>query len=146
MNRDSATRDEAADSPELLRQSRRDHWAFTLAAIVTTIHGFAGSFVFGWYYFTYYFIVPRLKQELDGVGHAISRPAILLIIQSDFLVNYWYLLLFVGPLALLFDFVVTRWIGKQIGLRWAICFGFCMTAVLLITVAWGQYLLHQELG
>ena len=126
-------------SPEVLHQARRDRWATLLAAIVTATHVLAGLFVFGWYYW----IVNRWKFDLDSFGIEISQPAIWLITQSDFIVNYWYLLVIVGPTALVCDFLVMRWMGKQIGLRWVVLWGVCVATILLANVAVGNHLLHQ---
>ena len=126
-------------TPEVLRQARRDRWATSLAVIVTTAHVIAGLFVFGWYYY----IVPRWKHDLDSFRIQVSQTGVWLIAQSDFIVNYWYLLVIVGPTALVFDFLVMRWMGKQIGLRWVVLWGVCVATILLTNVACGHYLLHQ---
>ena len=126
-------------APEVLHQVRRDRWATSLAVIVTTVHVLAGLFVIGWYYY----IVPRWKYDLDSFGIQISQRAFWLLAQSDFIVNYWYLLVIVGPTALVCDFLVMRWMGKQIGLRWVVLWGVCVATILLANVAVGNHLLHQ---
>ena len=126
-------------APEVLHQARRDRWATSLAVIVTTVHVLAGLFVFGWYYY----IVPRWKYDLDSFGIQISQPAFWLLAQSDFIVNYWYLLVIVGPTALVCDFLVMRWMGKQIGLRLVVLWGVCLAIILLANVVGGYYVLHD---
>jgi hypothetical protein len=138
--RDSLGADEADNSPEILRQSRRDRWAQPLAMIVTLVHFLAGMAVVGWYYF----VVPRWKQELEAFGSELTPAGILLIGQSDTLVNYWYLLLFVVPPLLAVDCRLTRWVGRQCGLRWGILWGICITVIFLINIGYGQSLLFQE--
>lgn len=131
------TRCETADASEVLRQSRRDRWAGRLAAGSTAIHFAAGFLVFAWYYF----IVPRIKYNIEQAGGEVSNVAIVAIRQSDFIVNYSYLLLFIGPLLLVIDFRIGRWIAKEMGLRWASAFSICITIILLINIAFGQYIL-----
>ena len=102
-------------------------------------HSLAGLCVLGWYYY----IVPRWKHELESIGYEISRLAVALFRQSDLVVNYWYLLVIIGPPTLMMDFLLTRWMAKQIGLRWAIVYAACVTLTLLCHIAYGQFLLHQ---
>ena len=139
MTDESKSPGSGGHAPDVARRLRRDRWAAPLAVIVTATHVLAGLFVFGWYYY----IVPRWKHDLDSFGIQISNAAILLIGQSDLIVNYWYLLVFVGPTALVVDFLLTRWLGKQSGLRWACLWGVCVTMILLSNVAVGNHLLQQ---
>ena len=129
-----------ATSVPTLHQSRRDRWASSVATFAVVIHSLSALVVFGWYYFG----LPRWKHELDSVGIELSGAVILLIGQSDAIVNYWYVGLPLVPIAVICDFLTTRWIARQIGLRWA-CLGVaCITAVLLANVVVGKYIVEQE--
>ena len=132
--------------PEPLRQSKRDRWANTLAATLAVAHFFAELFVIAWYYF----IVPRRKFEVDHMAFlssaAVSPSAVGVIVQSDLIVNYWYFLVFMGPPFLIADFMMMRWMAKQLGLSTALLCGMGITALILWNYFHGNYVITQELS
>lgn len=129
-----------------LRQSRRDRWATPVAAAITSAHIFAGLFVIGWYYF----LVPRRKFELDELAFravsVISDLAIAVIMQSDVIVNYWYLPAIVGLPVVIADFLVMRWVAKQLGLSKAVLCGIGITMLILLNYVYGNYVIVGELS
>ena len=139
MNSGTTAPPEAGGSGEVLHPSYRDRWGPTLAAIITAVHCVTGMLVLSWYAFA----VPHLKAEVEGVGSAIPQNAVLLILQSDLLVNYWYLWLIFGLFAVKYDFLIMRWGMRQSGLKWGLSAGGCIATILLFTVVCGQVVIHQ---
>ena len=133
---------EIALSDEELQISQRDRWATPIAIMMTSIQFVAGSSTFGWYYD----YVPRIKKILEDFRIEISPDAVLVIRQSDLLVNYGYVLCLVGPAALAINFLVIRWLTKELGLIAGIGFGICGTAIPLTYMAYGHYVLHSALS
>jgi type II secretory pathway component PulF len=129
-----------SDSSEIeLHQSTRDQWATPLAATIAVAHLLSGMALVGWFYF----LVPRFKHDFNDFGVEIPALTILIIRMSDMVVNYWYLLVPVSPVALILDFLVARWIGRQIGLRVAIAYGVSISLLLFAKVAVFQYVLSE---
>lgn len=121
-----------SDSSEIeLHQSMRDQWATPLAATIAVVHLLSGLLLVGWFYF----LVPRFKHDFNDFGVEIPALAISIIRMSDLVVNYWYLLMPVTPVALILDFFVARWIAKQIGLRVAIAYGVSISLLFFANVA-----------
>ncbi len=124
-----------------LRSDRREQWAGIVAAIATGLHCLVSLAVFVWFYA----YVPDWKRELNDLRTAIPKAAQFLLDQSDICVNYPYLLVLLLPPALIVDFRLTRWIGKQVGLRWACLCAACIAVSLLSHAAYGHYVLQQTL-
>ena len=139
MNSGTTAFESANPIDEILHPSFRDRWAPTLAAIITAIHFAAGGLVLGWYYF----VVPKLKSEADIFGSTIDQNTAMLIRQSDFVVNYWSLMLIVGLLALKYDFRVMQWGMRQRGLKWGLFVGGSIVTIFLVTVVFGQVIILQ---
>ena len=118
--------------------SVRDRLATSTAAWITFLHFVVGIVVLGWLYF----VAPRAKYDLDRLGKALSANTILFIRQSDFIVNYWYLFVGAGPILLTFDFLLIRFVGKEIGVWAAIAIGTFIAAVNLAYLVAGIFLLR----
>lgn len=121
------------------RQARRHRWAGPLAEVICTLHVAAAVIVFGWYYWT----VPKWKHELHDYGYDFTSEAKYLIHFSDCVVNYWYLQVPVAAIVLYVDFVATRWLARQIGLRFASVVGLCILFLILANMVIGQYYLIE---
>lgn len=131
-----------AESVELLlepQQARRHRWAGTLATVICTLHVAVAAIVFGWYYW----FVPRWKHQLDDFGYEITSQARNLIHISDCVVFYWFLLTPLVPIVLCTDFVATRWLARQIGLRFASVVGLFIILLMLANLVIGQYYLIE---
>ena len=133
---------EADHSPRGLRRSRRDRWASPLAAIIAFTHLLSGVVLAGWFYY----FAPRFKHELDDLGIKISSLTISIIGMSDLIVNYWYLLVVISPVALIIDFLVVRWTAKQLGLRFAVAYGVSISMLFVANVAVSHYVLKEALS
>lgn len=122
-------------------QARRDHWASACAVLLTAMHFLTNLSVFGWYYW----FAPRWKRAINDVGWDAARSAKLVIQQSDFIVNYWYLLVvFILP-ALVMDFLLMRWLATQLGPAKTLAVGVAIAALLLLQAIWSHYILSAEL-
>ena len=139
-NPDSSNRMEVL--PEVLHFSLRDRWATPLALGMTSIQFVTVLMSLAWYYF----VVPRARKILDDFGMETTQDAILVIRQSNLLVNYWYFLLVVGPVAMAIDFLVVRWLTKELGLYAGIAVGVCVAAIPLAYVAHGHSILHSAIS
>lgn len=133
--------------PKRLRQSQRDRWSNTVAAAITAAHFLAGLYVIGWYYF----IVPRSKFEFEAMapllnGVKLSPSPLAVIMQSDVIVNYWYLLFLAGLPVLIADFLMMRWMAKPLGLSATLLCGLGITLLILLNYFYGNYVLTQELS
>ncbi len=117
----------------------RDRWASTAAAFVIAVHFIVFVVVGGWWYF----IAPRLKQALDQPGQIVTSSQIFLIMQSDFIVNYWYVFAVAVPLLLVFDFQLIRYIGKEYRLSAAIASGVAIAMLYLAYPLAGSYILSH---
>jgi len=126
--------------PDILRLSRRDRWASTLAVALIVIHALAILSSLRWYYCT----AQQWKLEIEGIGIEVSQVVQLLIGQSDMIVNYWYLLVPVAPPFFVVDFMLMRWIARQVGLRRAAICGICIASIFVINMAFGQFILSEE--
>jgi type II secretory pathway component PulF len=126
-------------SDEPVERSPREKWSPPLAAAIVASHMFAGMVVFFWHYM----IVPRWKYELEGFGLQLSSGATLLITQSDFIITFWYMLVPVALVALVVDFFIARWLGRQAGLRAAALYGLLLFALPIIQVAYGEFALRS---
>ena len=122
-----------------LRRSHRHGWAISLAATIAVAHLFSGLILAGWFYW----IVPRFKYQLDSYGVQISAPVLSIIQLSDILVNYWYVLIPVVPVALILDFLVAWWTAREIGRRFAIAYGLAIMLLFFANGAISQYLLNE---
>ena len=122
-----------------LRRSYRTRWAIPLAATIAVAHLFSGLILAGWFYW----IVPRFKYQLDSYGVQISAPVLSIIQLSDILVNYWYVLIPVVPVALILDFLVAWWTAREIGRRFAIAYGLAIMLLFFANGAISQYLLNE---
>ena len=139
---DPPSLDDAIIASELLRQSRRNRWAFAWAAFLAANHFTALMFVFGWYYW----IVPRSKFQIDSMGVYPRDAALLLIQQSDLIVNYWHFLAMIGLLLLISDFVIMEWMSKQLGLTRTLLFAIFVAILILMNVAVGNHILSEEIA
>jgi type II secretory pathway component PulF len=129
-----------ADLSEIeLHQSTRDRWATPVAATIAVAHLLSGLVLVGWFYL----LVPRFKHDFNDFGVEIPALAILIIRVGDVVVNYWYVLVPVTPVVLFLDFLVARWIAKQIGLRVAIAYGVSIALLFFANVAVSQYVLSE---
>ena len=117
----------------------RNRWATTVAAVTIFVHFLMLLVVGGWWYF----IVPRVKQELDKPGAVVTSSHVLLIRQSDFFVNYWYVFVLAAPILLAFDFLIIRYIGKEYHLRAAIASGLIIALLYLAYPVAGSYILNH---
>jgi type II secretory pathway component PulF len=124
-----------ADSEKSFQEQR----ATTAAMAAVVVHFLSFIVVIGWLYF----FVPPVKQELDSLGTAISRNKISLILQSDFVVNYWYLFVGAAPILLVFDFLLIRLIGKEFRLSAAIGLGVIIAMLNLAYPIVGSYILSH---
>ena len=122
-----------------LRRSYRTRWAIPLAATIAVAHLFSGLILAGWFYW----IVPRFKYQLDSYGVQISAPVLSIIQFSDILVNYWYVLIPIVPVALILDFLVAWWTAREIGRRFAIAYGLAIMLLFFANGAISQYLLNE---
>jgi hypothetical protein len=121
--------------------AKRDLLASACAVLLTAMHFLANLSVFVWYYW----IAPRWKRAINDLALDASRPAKLVLQQSDFIVNYWYLLVvFVLP-ALVFDFLLMRWLATRLGLTKTLAVGIAIAALLLLQAVWSHYVLSTEL-
>lgn len=130
------------DQPEILRQASRDRWAPLLATVFVVAHFLSCILVFGWSYY----LVPRIKQQLDQAGFPLTGPAVQLILLSDLFVNYWYVPAFFGIPFLIADFLIMRWVGKQLGLTRQFAFGLCLLILILSNFAYSYSVLSDELA
>jgi hypothetical protein len=135
IKRDQVSHGNDHDPADLLPESLHDRLVSKLAARWTAIHFFVGFVVVGWYCF----VVPYLKQLFDSSPVSPAPATLIMITLSDLLVNYWYVLLFIVPIALKIDFSLMRWIGKEIGTTDAIRFAYCIALFVLFSIAFGQY-------
>lgn len=120
-----------------LRRSYRHGWAIPLAATIAVAHLLSGLILTGWFYW----IVPRFKYELDSYGVQVSASALSIIQMSDLIVNYWYILIPVVPIALVLDFLVAWWTSRAIGRRFAIAYGLTILLLFFANGAVCQYIL-----
>lgn len=127
------------DSTDVLFESRRGCWTCSVAAIAVSIHTLAWLINLTWYYY----IVPRWKQELESIGYELPALAKSFIMQSDVVVNYWYVLIPIAPSALVLDFLVARWISRELGVRFGLLYGVCAIPLLLGIVVYGQFEFHH---
>ena len=117
----------------------RDRRAKNVAAIIIAMHFLVFLVVGGWWYF----IVPRVKQELDKPGAVVTSSHVFLIRQSDFFVNYWYLFVVAAPILLACDFLLIRYIGREYRLRAAIASGAIIAMLYLAYPLAGSYILSH---
>lgn len=122
-----------------LHRSTRDRWTTPLAAATAVAHLLSAVVLVGWFFF----LAPQFKHDLDVFGVEIPASATSIIRMSDMVVNYWYLLIPVAPIALFGDFVVTRWIAKQLGLLFALRLGVCISMLFFANVAVFHYVLSE---
>lgn len=122
-----------------LRRSYRAGWAIPLATTIAVAHLFSGLILAGWFYW----IVPRFKYELDSYGVQISAPVLSIIHLSDLIVNYWYVLVPVVPIALILDFLVAWWTAREIGRRFAIAYGLTILLLFFANGAVSLYILNE---
>ena len=131
---------DAALTP-MLHQAPRDRWASSVATVAVVVHLLSAVTLVGWNDY----IVPYYKKLFEDFGFEISQATVFLIYQSDRVVIYWYALVPTLVAGLACDFLTTRWIAKQIGLRWA-CLGVaCIAVVLLADVVVGKIVVDQEI-
>ena len=119
--------------------SFRRRWATTVAVVTIFVHFLVFLVVGGWCYF----IVPRVKQELDKPGAVVTSSQVFLIQQSDFIVNYWYVFVVAAPILLACDFLLIRYIGREYRLRAAIASGVVIAMLYLAYPLAGSYILSQ---
>ncbi len=119
--------------------SFRRRWATTVAVVTIFVHFLVFLVVGGWWYF----IVPRVKQELDKPGAVVTSSHVFLIQQSDFFVNYWYLFVVAAPILLACDFLLIRYIGREYRLRAAIASGAIIAMLYLAYPLAGSYILSH---
>lgn len=124
------------------RQLNRNRWAIPLAAIFAIMHSFAGIILAGWFYW----IVPRAKWDFDQYGVLVPAPALSIIHISDLVVNYWYALILVAPVAVALDFLITWWITRQIGRRFAVSYGLAVLLLFMANLAISQNVLNQTMA
>lgn len=127
------------DTTDVLFESRRGRWACSVAVLAVAIHTLAWLINLAWYYC----IVPRWKQELESIGYELPALATSFILQSDAVVNYWYILIPTAPPALILDFLVARWISRELGARFGLLYGACAVPLLLGIVVYGQFEFHN---
>lgn len=130
------------DQPETLRQASRDRWASALATLLLLAHFFAGVIVLGWGYY----LVPRIKQQLDQADIPLSKSAVQCILLSDLLVNYFYVPVLFGIPFLIWDFLIMRWLGKQLGLTRQFVFGLGLFILILTNFAYSYFTLTAEVA
>lgn len=123
------------------RQAKRDHWATACAVLLAAMHFLANMSVFFWFYW----IAPRWKRAINDVGWDATRSAKLVINQSDFIVNFWYLLFVLILPAIVLDFFVMRWLATRLGLKKTLAVGVAIAFLLLLQAAWAHYILSTEL-
>ena len=117
----------AASSFDDTEVSSRGRWATIVAVVMVIVHFLVVFVILGWHYY----VVPRAKFDFDNLGQPLSGSTIMVIHQSDFVVNYWYLFFGAGPFFLAFDFYFIRYVGKEIGLWMAIALGAIITFIYL---------------
>ncbi|MBC8117639.1 MAG: hypothetical protein H7062_24875 [Candidatus Saccharimonas sp.] len=130
---------------EVLRQKRRDRWATPLASLAALLHVFVSFIVLAWYFF----IVPRLKFEIDQRGKQVSWSVFSQITLSDFVVDYSYLLapLFV-PTAIVLSvtsFLAHRWLARHLGLTCASASAVVVALLIVSNVLFSYTILKQAL-
>jgi len=118
-----------------------DRSAAICAALLTTLHFLANIVVFGWYYF----LAPRWKRELNDVGMEVGRTARHLIQQSDWIVNFWYMLVVLVPVALFVDFVLLKWMAKRWGVSRTVVFGVVVAGLILLQAVFAHFTFSTEL-
>ena len=77
----------AASSFDDTEVSSRGRWATIVAVVMVIVHFLVVFVILGWHYY----VVPRAKFDFDNLGQPLSGSTIMVIHQSDFVVNYWYL-------------------------------------------------------
>lgn len=127
------------ESTDVLFESRRSRWTCSVAAIAVSIHTLAWLINLAWYYY----VVPRWKQELESIGYELPALATSFIMQSDVVVCYLYVLIPIAPPALVLDFLVARWISRELGARFGLLYGMCAIPLLLGIVVYGQFEFHH---
>ena len=135
MSLQVGTEPSVADSEFALRNRK----ATNVAAAVIVMHFLVFLVVSGWWYF----IVPRVKQELDKPGAIVTSSKVYLIQQSDFFVNYWYAFVVAAPILLAADFLLIRYIGREYHLRAAIASGAIIAMLYLAYPLAGSYILSH---
>jgi uncharacterized protein YqgC (DUF456 family) len=134
--------EETPARPEALIQAARDRWASPLAAMFVMVHFIGGVFLFGWFYW----IVPRIKWQVDQTGIPPTASVLLQIYQSDLIVNYWYVPAFFGIPFLIIDFLTIRWIAKQIGRSKACAVGLSLLLLILANFGYSYLVLKAEIA
>jgi hypothetical protein len=117
--------------------SLRERWASKIAVRFVAIHFLIGLVIAGWIYLS----IPLTKYRIEQLALTPVPAARILIVNSDLIVNYWYLFAMLVPIVLMMDFRMLRWTGNWIGLRRTIHYGYLITLGLLVSVIVGQVLL-----
>jgi len=98
-------------SEVLKRMSESLKWQDELAAHTKKLvmyPAFVGSVVLGVVFFLMIYLVPQMVAFIENMGQELPLHTQLLIILSDFLVAYWYLVL-IAPVAL---FITVRYLAR----------------------------------
>ncbi len=145
MNDESKSPGTGYCAREVLRQARRDRWATPLACLAALLHVFASFIVLAWYYY----IVPRLKFEIDQRGKQVSWPVFVQITLSDFVGDYSYLIapLFV-PMAIVLSvisFLAHRWLARHLGLTCASASAVVVAFLIVSNILLSYTILRQAL-
>ena len=120
-------RSDSEDSPVALRVAVRDVWAPKLAWTAVIAHALSSLIVALWLYW----IVPRHKKQLDDFGTELSASAVFAISVSDLFVNYWYAFPVFVAAGLVVDFIMTGWMTRMLGRRWAVLTILAITITIL---------------
>jgi hypothetical protein len=130
----------ASDPSEIeLKESTQDRWATPLAASIAAAHLLSGLVLVGWLYL----LGARFKHEFNEFGVWLPAFATAIIRISDLVVDYWYVLIPLSPVASILDFFAARLIAEQIGLRVATAMGVCISLLFLANVAVFHYILSE---
>ncbi|MEK6261347.1 MAG: hypothetical protein AABP62_22330 [Planctomycetota bacterium] len=145
MNDTASSPGDGYSAREVLRQARRDRWAAPLACLAALLHAFMSFIVLAWYFF----IVPRLKFEIDQRGKDVSWSVYSQITLGDFVVEYSYLLapLFV-PTAIVLSvtsFLAHRWLARHLGLTCASASAVVVALLIVSNVLVSYTILKQAL-
>ena len=134
--------DDSTDSHEVLREAARDVWAPKLAWTAVIVHAISALIVGLWLYW----IVPRHKKQLDDLGTELSASAVFAINVSDLFVNYWYVFPVFVAAGLVVDFIMTDWLTRMLGRRWAVLTIVAITITILSHAIIGFVILQSMLA
>ncbi len=80
------------------------------------------------------------------MGMEVGRTAEYLIQQTDWIVNFWYMLVVLVPVALYVDFALLRWMAKRWGVSRTVLFGVVVAGLILLQAAFAHFAFSTELA